>query len=114
MATFAVMFFVIFAGKVSAQDIFVGSAYGLSFYVDTNTIRLMTSEDFFVDVKEYQADRSLKTVNEWRFYITNKGTWFFDYYPWGANMPVSDSNIAMEILGKCQIYNSDISQKVLY
>jgi len=114
LATFAVMFFVIFAGKVSAQDIYVGNEDGLNFYVDTDTVRLMTSEDFFVDVKEYKSDRSLKTVNEWRFYITDSGQWFFDYYPWGAHMPISNSTIAIEILGKCQIYDSRISQKIAY
>ena len=105
---------VIFTTPVLAQDIYVGSEDGINFYVNTDTVRLMTSEDFFVDVKEYNRDKSLKTVNEWRFYLTSGGNWYFDYYPWGANMPISNSNIAMEILGKCQIYDSRISQKFSY
>ena len=105
----------IFATPAFAQDIYVGRADGINFYVNTDTVRLMSSEDFFVDVKEYNPDRSLKTVNEWRFYIGKDGkSWFFDYYPLGEYIPVSNDNIAAEILGKCQTYDSRISQKILY
>ena len=99
----------------SARDIYVGSADGINFYVNTDTVRLMSSEDFFVDVKEYNPDRSLKTVNEWRFYIgKDGGRWFFDYYPLGEYIPVNNNHIAIEILGKCQTYDSRISQKISY
>jgi hypothetical protein len=115
LAVFAVMFAVVFVGKASAQDIYVGSADGLNFYVNTDTVRLMNSEDFFVDVKEYNRDRSLKTVNEWRFYIGKDGEhWFFDYYPLGEYISVNSNNIALEILSNCQNYDSRISQKISY
>lgn len=98
-----------------AQDIYVGSSDGINFYVNTDTVRLMSSEDFFVDVKEYNRDRSLKTVNEWRFYIgKGGGSWYFDYYPMGEYIPVNNSSIAIEILGKCQTYDSRISQRISY
>ena len=106
---------VIFATPAFAQDIYVGSADGINFYVNTDTVRIMSSEDFFVDVKEYNRDRSLKTVNEWRFYIgKGGGSWYFDYYPLGEYIPVNDSSIAIEILGKCQTYDSRISQRISY
>jgi len=106
---------IVFATPAFAQDIYVGSADGINFYVNTDTVRLMNSEDFFVDVKEYNRDRSLKTVNEWRFYIgKGGGSWFFDYYPMGQYIPVNENNIAMEILEKCQTYDLRISQKISY
>ena len=115
LAVFSVMFAVVSVGKVSAQDIYVGAADGLNFYVNTDTVRLMNSEDFFVDVKEYNSNRSLHTVNEWRFYIgKDSGHWFFDYYPLGEYISVNSNNIALEILSNCQNYDSRISQKISY
>ena len=120
-AIFAVMFTVIFAGKVSAQEVYVGTTGGLDFYVDTNSIYLINSEEFYVNVRKYNANGSLNNNNEWKFYVgTFDGEsapihlWYFDYYLSGKCNPVQGNKIAKEILRVCQRYDSRISTRYDY
>ena len=121
-AIFAVMFAVIFVGKVSAQEVYVGTTGGLDFYVDTNTIVVAGKPDgrtystFYVDVRKYNSNGSLNNVNQWKFYeaIYNRSngdyTWFFDYYLSGTRIRVSSNPIAVQILRTCQRYDSRIDR----
>lgn len=114
-AIFAVMFAVIFVGKVSAQEVYVGTTGGLDFYVDTNSIYLINSEEFYVNVKKYNSNGSLNNVNEWKFYTVmfNRASgdygWVFDYYLSGKRIPVYTNRIADEILRVCRNYDRRIA-----
>ena len=120
-AIFAVMFAVIFVGKVSAQEVYVGTTGGLDFYVDTNSIYLINSEEFYVNVKKYNGNGSLNNNNEWKFYVSGMDGerepirfWAFDYYLSGKWNSVSGNKIAREILRVCQRYDSRISTRISY
>ncbi len=112
-AIFAVMFAVIFVGKVSAQEVYVGTTGGLDFYVDTNSIYLINSEEFYVDVRKYNSNGSLNNVNQWKFYTADLDgdipTWVFDYYLSGRRIPVYTNRIAGEILRVCRNYDRRIA-----
>ena len=104
--------FIIQMTPASAKEVFVGSKYGLDFYVETSSIDVIFSSKFYVEVNEYSGD-TLEEVNEWKFYFENFGRaddeWHFDYEYLGTNIPVSSSELAAKILRACQIHNAQIS-----
>ena len=104
--------FIIQMTPASAREIFVGTRYGLDFYVDTLSIQYAYGNEFYVTVKEYLSN-TLKDSNEWKFYnehYDGSGAWFFDYYYIGTRIPVSREQLAGNILETCRTYETRISR----
>ena len=94
-----------------AKEVYVGTRYGLEFYVDTALIEYTHGNTFYVTVNEYSGD-DLYDSGEWKFYnehFDGSGIWYFDYYYIGTRIPVSREQMAMNILKTCRIYEARIS-----
>ncbi len=103
--------FIIQMTPASAKEVFVGTRYGLDFYVDTTLIEYTSGNTFYVIINEYLGDE-LYDSGEWKFYnehFDGSGIWYFDYYYIGTRIPVSREQTAEKILKTCRIYESRIS-----